>query len=59
MQAEIADELGVSKRQVYRSLKDARLRLGARTNHELVARAVADGLVEVREEVVLSQPERP
>lgn len=44
--SEIGAELGVSRREVYRSLRTAREQSGARTNHELVARAVAEGLVD-------------
>lgn len=44
-QTEIADELDVSTRQIYRILADARQALGAKTNHELVAKAIHRGLL--------------
>lgn len=45
-QGEMAEELDVSPRQVYRILMEARRALGAKTNHELVAKAISLGLLD-------------
>lgn len=45
-QAEIAERLDVSSRQIYRILKEARAAVGAKTNHELVAKAISAGLLD-------------
>ena len=42
-QREIAEALGLSQRQVYRLLKEARDEIGVRNNQELIAWALTDG----------------
>lgn len=45
LQTEIAEQMNISTRQVYRVLGDARRILGVKTNHELVAKAISQGLL--------------
>lgn len=45
-QTEIAEKIDVSTRQVYRITKEAREALGVKSNHELIAKAISEGLLD-------------
>lgn len=45
-QTEIAVKVGISIRQVYRITKEARETLGVQSNHELMAKAISEGLLD-------------